>query len=94
MSDTRYNSTNRFGHQPEGGYKMDGLVLVPSCHACHDYISEPGGSPQIKSAWICPTTVKKTGMRTRIVWRCNYGKTCQAGCVYAQPEREFGDESE
>jgi len=74
---------------------VDGFVTVnPHCGPCHNYLPLRGGPEEIKTVWLAPTVIKKGYFGIRIVWRCNYGKTCQANCIYAKPENKEKEEIE
>jgi hypothetical protein len=57
------------------------MVLTPCSSACYNYTRN--GSLAKKTTWLVPHVIKHREDSDIISWRCNWGLSCEAGCIYA-----------
>ena len=65
------------------------IGLQPHCSACFNYLKE--GREDKKTVWLVPTIVRKKQDELIIVWRCNWGSSCESrSCIYSRPKGDEG----
>ena len=57
------------------------MVLTPCCSSCYNFTRN--GSLAKKTTWLVPHVVKHKEDSAIISWRCNWGLSCESGCIYA-----------
>jgi len=57
------------------------LFLSPHNGSCYDY-SEKGHRSK-KLIWMVPHVIKYKHDNIIIIWRCNWGNSCDSNCIYA-----------
>lgn len=57
------------------------VVLMPNCKVCFNFMR--GGVRLRKSPWLVPHVVRHRENSEIISWRCSWGNTCEADCLYA-----------
>lgn len=59
----------------------DSLAIAPRCAPCYNFLKD--NKEEIKTTWIIPTRIRLDDGYCRIVWNCNWGHICEAGCFFA-----------
>jgi hypothetical protein len=67
----------------ENSDKLDSswILLAPSSSSCYNFTRN--GSLSKKTTWLVPHVIKHKEDSSIISWRCNWGLSCESGCIYA-----------
>ena len=57
------------------------LIFLPHAAPCYNYAQENVQTK--KTAWLVPHVIKHREGSEIISWRCNWGSSCEAECIYA-----------
>ena len=62
------------------------ITLLPKCGRCCDFLKNNHRS--MKSILLVPHVIKYRNESQIITWRCNWGNTCESGCIFAMTKEK------
>ncbi len=61
------------------------INIIPKYGHCDDFYKNNNSSR--KTIWLVPHIIKYREDSQIIIWRCNWGNTCESGCIYSMAKK-------